>query len=45
MTNDASGAAGALITCGANDTLVVTTMTRSPFAVNVQDCTVYKVVK
>jgi len=44
VTNDASGAVGALITCGANHTLVVTTMTRTPFAVNSQDCTVYKVV-
>jgi hypothetical protein len=45
VTNDASGAVGALITLGANDTLVVTTMTRTPFAVNTQDCTVYRVVK
>ncbi len=45
VTNDPSGAAGALITCGANGTLVVTAMTRSPFALNAQDCTVYRIVK
>jgi hypothetical protein len=45
VTNDASGAVGALITCGANDTVVVSTMTRTPFTVNSQDCTVYRVVK
>ncbi len=45
VSNDATGAIGALITCAANDTLVVTTVTRNPFSLQSQDCTVYKVVK
>jgi hypothetical protein len=44
VTNDPSSAVGALITCGANNTLVVTSLSRTPFVLNTQDCTVYKVV-